>query len=70
MLYGSARFRLPLEPLFIVFATAYLRDSWQRGRAYTALAVALVTVLNAVCWWHEETLRQLIIGCLQQLDLK
>ena len=70
VLYGSARFRLPLEPLFIVFATAYLHDSWQRRRAYTALAVALVTILNAVCWWHEETLRQLIIGCLQQLDLK
>ena len=70
VLYGSARFRLPLEPLFIVFATAYLCDNWQRRRAYTALAVGLVVVLNAVCWWQEESLRQLIVGCLQQLDLK
>ena len=30
LLYGSTRFRLPLEPLLIGFAAVYLSDAWSR----------------------------------------
>lgn len=71
VLYGSARFRLPLEPLFILFASAGAHDLWRRyGRAPTLVTVSLAVFANGLIWWQEEGVRRLIVDCLLRVNLK
>lgn len=71
ILYGSTRFRLPLEPLFIVFAAAYLSEATQRWDK-RRLGRVLGTVIggNLIVWWQQEPLRQLALSTLNYLNLR
>jgi len=71
ILYGSTRFRLPLEPLFIVFAGAYLSEAsqrWDRHRLGTVLGAVIGG--NLIVWWQQEFLRQLALSILNYLNLR
>ena len=71
VLYGSTRFRLPLEPFFLLFAAAAVHDGWQRwgGRRMSALLTAAVAA-NLVLYWNDESLRRLVLTLAQQWQLK
>ncbi|MFH1567349.1 MAG: hypothetical protein ABIL09_05055 [Gemmatimonadota bacterium] len=69
-LYGSTRFRLPLEPLFIVFAAAFVRDLWDRRRAVAAGWVGAAVAVNALALWQQEALRRGLGGLLTGWGLK
>jgi 4-amino-4-deoxy-L-arabinose transferase-like glycosyltransferase len=71
ILYGSTRFRLPLEPLFIVYAAVFLTnawDRWARSRFYSVVAVALFS--NMFVWWNEEALRGVVLAGLDGMGLR
>lgn len=71
ILYGSTRFRLPLEPLFIVFAAVYLSDAMQRwDRKRLISMVGVVVIGNMIIWWQQEPLRQLALAGLNALELR
>ena len=71
VLYGSTRFRLPLEPLFILFAAAFLHDCWRtRGPVLTAAAVGAFATLNGLLWWQSGALRPLVLQCLNAMGLR
>ena len=71
VLYGSTRFRLPLEPLFIVFAAAYLRDLWdRRGPRVAGAWVGAALVANLAALWQEEALRRGLLSLLTGWGLK
>ena len=64
-LYGSVRFRLPLEPLFILFASAFITDAWQRwGGRLVATVLAILIVANGLVWWQEKAARTLLLNFL------
>jgi len=70
VLYGSTRFRLPLEPVFIVFAAAYLRDLWdERGPQVAAGWMGVAVLANLMALWWEEPLRRGVLGLLALLGL-
>ena len=70
VLYASVRFRLALEPFFILYASAYLRDRWDGlGPARSTGAVGLVVLINALIWWQDEALRQMVLGFIRQWNL-
>lgn len=70
VLYGSVRFRLPLEPFFILFAAAAAVDMQARHgrRAWWWLGGAVA--LNLVCYWQGEALHGLMLEWLQRWGLK
>ena len=71
ILYGSARFRLPLEPLFILFATAFAHFAWQRwGAARTAALLAGLVAANGFVWLWEDRARTALLGLLEAGGLK
>ena len=71
VLYGSTRFRLPLEPLFIVFAAVYIDDAWQYWRRRRLMAVlGAVVFANLLIWWQQESLRQLLLIGLNYFELR
>ncbi len=71
VLYGSTRFRLPLEPLFIAYAAAFLTAAWSRwGPRRWAAIVSSVLALNTLVWWREETLRQLLLDVIDGFGLR
>ena len=62
VLYAPVRFRLALEPFFIVFATSFVRDFWDRhGTKRTIGAIGTVVVANGVLWWQGEALRKSLL---------
>ena len=66
VLYASVRFRLALEPFFILYASSYIRDHWDRfGAARTRRTLALVLAVNGIVWWQDEALRQTALGFLR-----
>jgi 4-amino-4-deoxy-L-arabinose transferase-like glycosyltransferase len=70
VLYGSTRFRLPLEPFFILFAAAYAHDfAGRQGRGRTAALLASVLVLNLVAEFSAESARALLMEWLQRWNL-
>ena len=70
VLYGSVRFRLPLEPFFILFAAAAAQELVQReGRRAWVLFGALVAV-NLIFYWQDESLRALVLEWLHRWQLK
>ena len=71
VLYGSTRFRLPLEPLFIAFAAAYLSAVFRRWERQRLLAVlGLVIGGNMLVWWQQEAARGLALSTLKLLYLR
>jgi 4-amino-4-deoxy-L-arabinose transferase-like glycosyltransferase len=70
VLYGSVRFRLPLEPFFILFAAAAAEELIRcRGRrAWLWLGGAVA--LNLLCYWQEAALRGAVLEWLQRWGLK
>ncbi len=70
ILYGSVRFRLPLEPFFILFGAAGaqgLVGRWGRP-AWAVLAAA--AAVNLVLYWQGEALRSLVLEGLHQWHLR
>ena len=66
VLYASVRFRLALEPFFILFASAFIRDCWDRhGATRVAAAIGLVLAVNGTIWLHGDGLRRGLLGLLQ-----
>jgi hypothetical protein len=71
ILYGSTRFRLPLEPFFIVFAAAFISEQIERrGLRQVFAMVGFVAVCNLLIWWQQEPLRQLVLSALDYLQLR
>jgi hypothetical protein len=71
VLYGSTRFRLPLEPFFILFAAAFFHDCWRtRGPVLTAAATVAIATLNGLFWWQSGALRQVVLQCLTSMGLR
>ena len=70
ILYGSTRFRLPLEAFFLVFATAAVVDGWHRwGVRFAAVCGAWVGC-NALARLFDDSLRGAVIGLLRAGGLK
>ena len=70
VLYGSVRFRLPLEPFFILLAAAAAGDLVARYGRRAYLLLGGMVVLNLMCYWQDETLRALVLGGLRVWGLK
>lgn len=70
-LYGSARFRLPLEPLLILFAAAYSQYAWQRwGAGRTSALLGGLIAANGLVWLCEDRARAALLGLLKAGGLK
>jgi 4-amino-4-deoxy-L-arabinose transferase-like glycosyltransferase len=71
LLYGSTRFRLPLEPFFLIFAAAFVRDAADRWgwRRVGGMAAAWVG-LHLLLWGQDEALRALVLDWLDRLHLR
>ena len=71
VLYGSTRFRLPLEPFAILFAAAFLAAGERRwGRRRIALAAGLLFGANLLLYWQDQALRTLILSVLNDWGLR
>jgi 4-amino-4-deoxy-L-arabinose transferase-like glycosyltransferase len=70
VLYSSVRFRLPLEPFFILFAAAAAEDLVRRRGRRAWLLLGGAAALNLACWWQGEALRGLVLECLRGWGLK
>ena len=71
LLYGSARFRLPLEPVFILFAAAFAQYAWQRwGAGPTSALLGGLIAANSLVWLYEDRARALLLGLLGAGGLK
>ncbi len=70
VLYGSTRFRLPLEPFLLIFAAAAAHEGWRRrGRSFAAVCGAWAA-LQGLVWWQEETARAAVIAVLEAGGLR
>ena len=71
LLYGAARFRLPLEPFFIVFAASWI---WflidRKGLRSTCLWVGGVAGLNLLVYWQDVVLRATLLDLSHALQFK
>ena len=70
LLYGSTRFRLPLEPLLLIFAAAAAREGWRRGGRLFAGACAAWAALQGLVWWQQEAARAALISLLDAAGLR
>lgn len=71
LLYGSTRFRLPLEPLLIGFAAVYLSDAWSRwSHRRWGGVVGGVLLLHLGLWMTGEQLRSVLLSGLDGLGLR
>ena len=72
LFYGCARFRLPLEPFFLLFAASALCRLFRRCRSDWAPSVwiALVVALNGVLYIASEPLREGLVELLRGWGLK
>ena len=69
-LYGSARFRLPLEPFGLLFAAAFVLEGHRRWGRRLWLAGAGLVVLNGFVYWQDDSLHGWLVDLLRRLDLK
>jgi len=69
LLYGSTRFRLPLEPLFIGFGALYIVDKWMQCSKHRVFVFGYV-LFHILIWFIEEEMRALVLALLQKLGLK
>ena len=70
VLYGSTRFRLPLEPFFLMFAAAFVSQLAQQTREGAYLLVAAVVALNILLYAIQDPLREAILAVLGAWNLK
>ncbi|MBI2505753.1 MAG: glycosyltransferase family 39 protein [Candidatus Latescibacteria bacterium] len=70
VLYGSVRFRLPLEPFFILFAAAAAEDLVRRQGRRGWLLLGGAVVANLILYWQDEALRALVLEWLHRWQLK
>ena len=71
VLYGSTRFRLPLEPLFIAYAAAFLTNLWSRWpRRRFGSVLVIVLCGHILIWWNEEMLRRVVLAGLDGMGLR
>lgn len=71
VLYGNARFRLPLEPFFLIFVSvAIVHFQKMRGLQWTLGLMGGIAVLNLLIAWHEVALRAIALDVLSGLGLK
>jgi 4-amino-4-deoxy-L-arabinose transferase-like glycosyltransferase len=70
ILYGSTRFRLPLEAFFLVFAASAVIDGWHRwGVRFAAVGGAWVGC-NTLARLFDDSLRGAVVGLLRAGGLK
>jgi 4-amino-4-deoxy-L-arabinose transferase-like glycosyltransferase len=71
VLYGSTRFRLPLEPFFLVYAASLGRDLWDHwGWRRAGLLLGAALAVNLLAELGDERLRALVLALLAQGQLK
>ena len=71
ILYGSTRFRLPMEPFLLLFAAAWLRDLWDAKPRRVALGLlGTSAAVNGLLWWQDEALREGLLMGLRAGGLK
>ncbi len=71
LLYGSVRFRLPLEPFFCLFAATYVsarRPHW--SAAHLLAVLGAVAGSNAILYFGSAPLRQWVLHALTWWNLK
>tara|TARA_B100000902_G_C27297677_1_gene910961 strand:- start:1243 stop:2499 length:1257 start_codon:yes stop_codon:yes gene_type:complete len=69
LLYGSTRFRLPIEPLFIGFGATYIVENcirWLKLRLFTLIYI----LLHILIWFAQEDLRMIVLSFLDKWGLK
>ncbi len=69
VLYGSTRFRLPLEPFFILFAIAFLHQFLPRSPR-TRVVASFVVCANMLLFFFDEVLREVVLQILRIGGLK
>ena len=70
ILYGSTRFRLPLEPFFLVFVAVAVVAGWRRWGIRFAAAGAAWLAFNGVLRLLDESLRQIVVCLLRAGGVK
>ena len=71
VLYGSTRFRLPLEPLFLIFAVAWAVDYvTESGVRRAGLVLSGYAIVNLLVKLNEEPLRESLLALLRYADFK
>ncbi|NKB69235.1 MAG: hypothetical protein GKR89_19370 [Candidatus Latescibacteria bacterium] len=70
LLYGSTRFRLPLEPFALLFAAAFAVEGHKRWGRRLWLAALTLVALNGLIYWQDDRLHGLLVDLLHYLDLK
>ena len=71
VLYGSTRFRLPLEPFFVLFAAALVWDCFQRwGAKRAAIALGCYSAFHLVLFFNDKALHGIVQGWLVEWALK
>ena len=70
VLYGSTRFRLPLEPFLLIFGAAAADEGWRRGGRLFAGACAAWGALQGLVWWQEEAARAAVTAVLDAAGLR
>ena len=69
VLYGSTRFRLPLEPFFILFAVAFLHQ-YLSSSSRTRIAASFIVCANTLLFFFDEGLRTLVLQILHGWGLR
>ena len=70
VLYGSTRFRLPLEPFFLMFAGAFVAEFAQKSRKGALFLVAAVVAVNLLLYALQVPLRAAVLALLHAWNLK
>ena len=70
VLYGSTRFRLPLEPFFLVFAGAFVSQLAHKTRKAAVLWVGAIVALNILGYAIQDPLRSAVLSVLLAGNLK
>ena len=71
VLYGTTRFRLPLEPFFILFAASFLRELQDRwGSRRTWKWAGGVVGINLLIYGNDAALRSMLLKLLHTWQLK
>ena len=70
LLYGSTRFRLPLEPIFLVFVAAAFVEGWRRWRAGFLAVSGCWLACNGLLRLFDDSVRQTVVSMLRAGGLK
>ncbi len=71
VLYGSTRFRLPLEPLLLLLAATVIVDGWDRlGPRRLTLLLTAAVAFNLLILWQENSVRRVVLRLLEGGGMK